>query len=226
MGRAALIWENPEGGATDKRYELSSAPTGYLRKPQAEGFVVPLAVTDVQAAVRDLIGHSEAESVTLRAELFRAPATDEPVRQEKAARLHHAVALLFPARASEVLRAAGAASADTLMTRQLSDRARRMLSAAPWTVAAWLLGRWSAQHSWTFAGSGQFSVLSAMEFEIKANPLAKGWTGAEAPVCDWQEALFERLFQRLVDPRLICREMQCEAVGAPSCQFAFALRDD
>jgi hypothetical protein len=34
------------------------------------------------------------------------------------------------------------------------------------------------------------------------------------------------MFRRLVDPRLVCRELTCAAMGAESCRFAFYLGTD
>lgn len=205
---------------------MVKTPKGYLRKPQKEGFLSPMAANSVIAAGAAHLGAERMEAIQQEAELFRAPAETEPLREEKAGRLHLTLFREAPEQAEAILGDAGRATADAMMETQLSRRARAMLSAAPWTVGAWLLGRWATQHAWMFAGSGVFSVLPEMEFQIVGNPLAKAAQGVDVHISIWQERLFERLFQQLVDPRLICREMECEASGAPACQFAFMLREE
>ncbi len=199
-------------------------PSGYQRRPQSRGFLSPQSVTTVIDAGTVVLGDAKMGRVAQAAELYRIPADDEPLREEKAARLHHAVLSLYPKQGEEILRRAGVGAADLLMAHQFSSKGRALMSTAPWTVAAWLLGRWAGQHAWMFAGSGRFFVRAEMEFEIVGNPLAK--TGAyDVASSFWQESLFEHLFQSLVDDRLICREMECEGKGDTSCQFAFMLAD-
>ncbi len=209
----------------DREVYVGKVPDGYLRKPQGKGFIAPLAANSVLTVVEATRGVEDATRLAQEAELFRAPADDEPLREDKAARLHGTALRLWPDEGGAILHQSGVEAADALMQTQLSTRARTMLNAAPWTVGAWLLGRWAGQHSWTFAGSGEFSVRSEMEFEIRGNPLNRRSLDREGPASFWQEALFERMFQRLVDPRLICREMGCEANGDEACRFAFMLRD-
>ena len=96
-----------------------------------------------------------------------------------------------------------------------------MLSAAPWTVAAWLVGRWASQNVRAFAGRAEFEVLRDLEIELRGNPFAPPHGTQDHPGCFWQEALFEGLFRELVDPHLICREMTCAGQGDDACRFAF-----
>lgn len=201
---------------------MDAPPAGYMRRPAASGFVAPHLVRDLVDAAETLCGTAARDRLTglLPAGL---PGPDTPVPEAQAAALHQAVRRLFPDEAPAVLWMAGQATAEQLMARQLSQRAQVLLSGAAWPIAAWLLGRWARQNAWTFAGSGTFRVLSAMEFEIGRNPLLRGAPPAQAPVCDYHAALFERLFQRLVDPRLICREAICAAAGGAACRFDFYL---
>jgi divinyl protochlorophyllide a 8-vinyl-reductase len=200
---------------------MAKTPTGYLRRPALPGFMAPRVVLDLLDAVTAQQGAAGTEALVRAADLVRIPSETEPVREDKAARLHQSVATLFPDLAPALLRRAGQATADRLMATQQSLRAQTMLAGAPWPIAAWLLGRWAQQHDWTFIGTGRFSLVNALEFELADNPLIRGFRSA-GPACHWHAALFERLFQRMVDPDLECRELVCAASGAPVCRFIIA----
>lgn len=201
---------------------MVKAPSGYLRKPTAPTFVAPQVVLDVLAATDERLGRQALPPLLAEAALARPPAPTEPVPETTAHAVHRALRRLHPQEASTIMADAGRATADSLIAKQLSARAQSMLASGPWTIAAWLLGRWAKQNSWTFAGSAAFAPTSALELEIVGNPLIRNET-APSPLCRFHEAMFERLFQRLVDPRLICREVACQATGAPACRFAVAL---
>ena len=205
---------------------MVKTPEGYLRKPHSNGFVSPLAANAVISAGQLHLGDVRMDEIIQEAELFRVPAETEPLREEKAAKLHVTLFRTEPDHAEAILSEAGRETAKAMISTQLSTRARAMLTAAPWTVGAWLLGRWAGQHAWMFAGSGVFSVLPDMEFQIVGNPITKGVKDTNIHTSIWQEKLFEQIFQSLVDPRLICREMKSEAAGHAACQFAFMLREE
>lgn len=200
---------------------MVKAPTGYLRRPSVPGLMAPQVALDLIAVVLARLGQAAVDLLRQDAQIKRLPALTEPLREELAARLHQAVKRLFPDQAAVLLREAGQATAEALLATQQSVRAQAMLNGAPWPIAAWLLGRWARQHDWTFAGSGRFLVVNALEFDIEDNPLVRGEV-ASAPACHWHLALFERLFQRLVAPDLECRELACTAMGAPACRFVIA----
>ena len=204
---------------------MTKTPKGYMKRPQGADHVAPQAVLSLMGATEDALGPEAAARLLRDGALFRLPDPTTPVSEEQVARMHKALRIAYPVDAAPIARVAGRRAAESLIETQLSPRAQRMLSASPWTVGAWLLGRWAGQHAWTFAGSGRFRMVREMEFVIWDNPFAKAAAPAEGPQCAWQEALFERLFQSLIDPRLICREMTCAAAGADACRFAFMLRE-
>lgn len=200
---------------------MAKTPSGYLRRPAIPGFMAPRVVLDVLDAVSAQLGTDATGTLIRQAELVRIPTETEPVREDRAARMHQSVVALFPTAAVAVLRRAGQATADRLMLTQQSLRAQTMLAGAPWPIAAWLLGRWAHQHDWTFIGTGRFTVITALEFELADNPLIRG-IRSSGLACHWHAALFERLFQRMVDTELECRELVCAASGAPVCRFVIA----
>jgi divinyl protochlorophyllide a 8-vinyl-reductase len=201
---------------------MTTTPAGYMRKPAAPGQVAPELVRDVVTAVQDRHGSAAATALLQAAGLQALPGPGQSIDQSIARDLHRALRRTMPDDCVDVLYQAGQATADALISTQLSPRAMTMLKTGPWTVAAWLLGRWARQNSWTFAGSGKFVPLARLEFDLSDNPLIAG-ESADSPLCLFHEALFERMFQRLVEPNLICREVSCAGMGAPSCRFVVAL---
>ena len=202
---------------------MVKTPRGYLRRPAVRGFMAPQVVLELLTAVEAQIGPDARRDLLDAAQTGRLPALDEPVREDKAARLHQTLRRLYPEAATTVLRLTGEATADALLANQQSTRAQAMLSGAPWTIAAWLLGRWARQHDWTFVGTGTFSVLNALEYQIDDNPLLRGDFPATGPVCPFHVALFQRFFRRLVNADLLCQEVVPEGPAPVSCRFVIAL---
>lgn len=200
---------------------MVKTPKGYLRRPAVAGFMAPQVVLELVAVIRARLGQPALDALLLEAQLHRLPGVLEPVREDKAQRLHMALKRAHPAEAEMLLREAGQASAESLLRAQQSERAQALLNSSPWPIAAWMLGRWAVQHDWTFAGTGRFRVVNALEYTLADNPLHRG-ERAGHPTSYWHMALFERLFQRLVDPALECREIACEARGDPACHFVIA----
>jgi divinyl protochlorophyllide a 8-vinyl-reductase len=192
-----------------------------LHRPR-KGFLGPQSVTQLVAATEKLCGSEAAEALCREAQLHRLPDWDEPVREEKVARLHVALWKLFPESAEDVCRRAGRQTTDFILDERMPARALRLLSLTRRSIAVWLLTRAARQHSWAFHGSGTFKVNRPLEYEVLNNPLAKGRT-SDCPVCHYHAAAFERLFQRLIDPAMRCREVACIATGAPSCRFVLEM---
>ena len=88
----------------------------------------------------------------------------------------------------------------------------------PAPLAAWFLAPSIRNHAWTFAGSGEFRLISKYCFEIVNNPVVRG-EQSDHPLCDWHAAVFARLYQVLVHPDFICEEVTCCAQGHDACRF-------
>lgn len=202
---------------------MGRSPTASQLRIFPKGTVSPRAVTDVLAAARQRLGDDVVRTICQRAELGALPDPDQPLDQVRAVRIHAALRQAEPERSAEVFRQAGFATAAAFVETYLSRKAQAMLSAAPWTVSAWLLGRWAGQNVRAFAGTGRFEMLRDLEIELRENPFAAPHGTLNHPGCYWQEALFEGLFRDLVDPHLICREMTCVGQGDDACRFAFIL---
>lgn len=155
--------------------------------------------------------------------LHRAGVTEPPqdagmLAEDEVARLHNAVHLYLPDRAPAIQRAAGLATGEYILANRIPRVAQLVIRALPKPLGARLLAAAIARHSWTFAGSGAFRVVShaPLIFEIGQNPLAAG------PVCHWHIAVFERLFGALVWPDVRVTELECTGQGAARCLFRIA----
>ena len=201
--------------------QVARVPKGYLPRPRQGGLVSSRVVSDLLDTIERLDGRGAraalVESVGPGARDIAAT-----VPEEVAAALLRSIRRELPALSMRAQRIAARETAEALIAQQLSARGRTMLIRAPWPIAAWLVGRWADQNAWTFAGSGRFRALTGLEFEIVDSPFVRGEAASE-PTCEWHAALFGHLFRRLVDPRLVCREMTCAAVGGEVCRFAFYL---
>jgi divinyl protochlorophyllide a 8-vinyl-reductase len=112
---------------------------------------------------------------------------------------------------------AGRRTADYVIENRIPPAVRRLLEALPAVLAEPVLLNAIARHAWTFAGSGNFLAApdGLARFSIQANPLASPRAGH----CLWHEAVFTRMWQRLVSPRARVGELSCCGQGAPACRF-------
>lgn len=187
------------------------------------GRIGPNAVTRVAEVLRERSGAREVVRVFERAGLVRYIATPPTAMIDEAEviRLHRALReTLGAAPAREVARAAGERTADYVLAHRIPAPVRALLRALPAPLAARLLLRAIVRHAWTFSGSGRFTVLAGtpLRVSIQGNPLCRG-LAADTPQCDYYEATFERLFQRLVSSAACVTELACEATGAAACVF-------
>ncbi|MBI1416484.1 MAG: bacteriochlorophyll 4-vinyl reductase [Limimaricola sp.] len=184
------------------------------------GVIGPNAVTQLLAVLADA-GQAEVATRLMARAGCAVPDLDKGLIDEApVARLHQALRTDYPDEAAGWAAAAGTRTADYILARRIPKAAQGVLKALPAVLSAPLLARAIAKNAWTFAGSGRFRVVSTrpITFEIADNPVVRGET-ADHPLCDWHAAVFTRLFQVLVDRRLVARETECCATGAPACRF-------
>ncbi|MEO1018788.1 MAG: bacteriochlorophyll 4-vinyl reductase [Pseudomonadota bacterium] len=143
-------------------------------------------------------------------------APESMVDEHDVAALHQALFRALPgAHAQAVARDAGGRTADYVIANRIPRLAKMVLGVLPPAFAARFLLRAISRHAWTFAGSGGFSANSQM-IQIASNPIA-------VPGCPWHQAVFERLFQRLVCHDATVRETTCCARGDAACRFELSL---
>jgi divinyl protochlorophyllide a 8-vinyl-reductase len=189
-----------------------AAAGGGLIGPNAILQMLPVLEREGGPALRDRL---------LRAAGLTAPPPDTGMMPEgPAARLHQALRRDLPEDAARIAAEAGRATGDYILAHRIPQRAQGLLRRLPAPVASWMLTRAIAQHAWTFAGSGRFEVGSGrpLSFRIHDNPVVRG-ERADAPLCHWHVAVFERLFTELVHPSIRVRETACCAMGARACEF-------
>lgn len=201
---------------------MATVTSTLLRRPNKKGFMAPYVVLEMAAAIEDVLGLDARDAALKDAQLFRLPESSEPVREDKAARLHQVVRARWPDQARAIAELAGAAAADRIIESQFTSRARSMLARMPRATGAWLLAKTAHQNAWIFCGTGEFVVESAQRFILRENPLVARGTG-DVLVCYFHARLFERLFSVMIYPRLTCREVACIAAGDKACVFEFTM---
>jgi divinyl protochlorophyllide a 8-vinyl-reductase len=119
---------------------------------------------------------------------------------------------------------AGVRTADYLLANRIPRAVQWVLRRLPDTIAVRVLCHAIAKHAWTFAGSGAFSYHwePGLVFRLRGNPLCSQ-IDAQAPVCDYYAATFERIFRVIVNDNWRVLERQCAANGASLCEFVFCM---
>lgn len=167
------------------------------------------------------LGPTARQRLLARAGLEALPADDGLMDEAPAARLHQALRRYHPDAAPELAREAGERTGDYILAHRIPPVARRVMKNMPTWLAAPLLASAIEKHAWTFAGSGRFRVVSRqpLVFELEDNPVVRGEV-SDKPLCHWHAAVFQRLFNVLVDRHMQCQERVCCASGADACRFA------
>jgi divinyl protochlorophyllide a 8-vinyl-reductase len=183
----------------------------------------PNAILQVIEAVTAAKGESACEALFSFAGLSHhlAVRPAEMVSERDVATLQRAMREHFGAKEARALSwDAGLRTGDYLLANRIPKFAQLVLRFVPASVAARVLARAIAKHSWTFAGSGTFSYRPGKPFvfEIMNNPLCSEIKSSD-PVCDFYAATFERIFQAIVHPNSRVVETQCEASGDGVCVF-------
>lgn len=187
------------------------------------GRIGPNAIIRVADALREQVG----ESATAR--LFRSAGLDRylavPPRQMVDERevngLHQILrSELGLERARWISRAAGLATGEYLLAHRIPAAVQLLLRALPSGLASRMLLSAILRHAWTFSGSGAFTVQTGhpLQIWISGCPVCRG-SAAREPLCDYYAATFQRLFRAVVDPEVVVRETECEAMGAEACLF-------
>jgi len=138
------------------------------------------------------------------------------VSEADVAALHGALnRLAAPHEARAFAAEAGRRTGDYILANRIPRIAQKILRALPAPMAGRLLLKAIGRHAWTFAGSGRFACEPgrSLRFSIADNPLA------QPGGCVWHEAVFTRLFQELVHPGVVVREIACCACGDEACRF-------
>ena len=189
-----------------------------MQPGQGGGLIGPNAVLQLVPLLDRAGGPDWRATLMARAGLEALPDGSGMIPEAPVARLHQALRRDRPDLAAGLGWQAGLATGDYILAHRIPRAAQALLKALPWKLSARLLSQAIARNAWTFAGSGQFLVISPLVFELRANPLVRGEV-ADHPICDWHRGVFTRLYQSLVHPHLTCIEPRCCAAGHASCRF-------
>ncbi len=137
--------------------------------------------------------------------------------------MHQALRALEPEMAPALSWAAGVRTGQYILANRIPRIAQAILRALPARMAGPVLSQAIARNAWTFVGTGVFAVTGPLQFAIVDNPIVAG-EQSDTPLCHWHRAVFETLFQTLVDPSLECRETHCCAMGDTACRFTLSKR--
>jgi divinyl protochlorophyllide a 8-vinyl-reductase len=189
----------------------------------------PNAITRLAEALTALRGADETHALFAAAGLepyLQDPPT-EMVDERDVMALHRVGRRIYGQHEfAPVARLAGELTGDYVLANRIPRPAQRLLKPLPAVLAARVLVRAIRAHAWTFVGSGRFLFAArrgGVRLIIEDSPLARD-EQADAPVCDFYSATFERIFRELVAPRTRVVETRCAATGAPSCEFEVSFR--
>lgn len=183
---------------------------------QGSGLIGPNAILQTLPVLDGLLGPKGCRDVLNHAGIAEIPDGNHMIPEALAARLHRQIRLDAPGLASRISAQAGIATANYILANRIPRPAQIVLRCLPAGPAARLLSTAIDKHAWTFAGSGQFSVLTPWKFKIADNPLVRGETDTSC-LCSWHAAVFARLYQALVSPECSCQEISCGAQAVASC---------
>jgi divinyl protochlorophyllide a 8-vinyl-reductase len=188
------------------------------------GRIGPNAIWQLLPLLERVGGAELRDSFLAGAGIFHIPTGAGLVDEAPVARLHRQVRDGMPDLAEAILTEAGRRTADYILANRIPKLAQWVLKALPSPLSGHVLAGAIDRNAWTFAGSGQFRVVSTrpLVFEVADNPLIRGERNAK-PLCHWHRAVFERLFRALVSSRAEVAETACGACGAPACRFEISL---
>ncbi len=191
-----------------------------LAAPTDTGLMGPNAVLQLLPIMNDMLGRRETQRLMMTAGMVNPPGNEGLMPEAPAAALHQLLRREYPEQAPALLWSAGGCTADYVMAHRIPGPAKLLLKALPGALAGPMLIKSIADHAWTFAGSGSFTVVRTHPITVSLhnNPLICG-ERATTPLCIWHQAVFERLFAALVDREARCVETACQAMGDPACRF-------
>jgi divinyl protochlorophyllide a 8-vinyl-reductase len=192
------------------------------------GRIGPNAIIRVAETLHEMFGPDVTAGLFAQAGLghYLIKLPEKMVSEVEVLSLHEVLrAQLGQPACADITWKAGLKTADYLLANRIPKAAQLLFKALPAALSARLLLKTIGGHSWTFAGSGQFSyeVGQTVVLSIHNNPLCRD-VRTDVPVCDFYSATFERLFQVLVHPNTHVEETACEAKGDDICRFELRWR--
>lgn len=193
------------------------------------GRIGPNAIIQTAAALRERVGDPRALALVQGATGYALDAMPtEMVDEAEVNRLVRRLrAELDPALFEAVLRDSGVRTAEYLMANRIPRPVQWLMALLPAPLALRVLLAGIMRHAWTFAGTARVTLVrpagEATRMVIAHCPMCRDLE-AHTPACHFYAGTLEHLLVRLVTPRARVRELTCEALGAPACEFKLALR--
>lgn len=192
----------------------------------AEARIGPNAIIRVGEALVAMQGRGMAADVFAAASLtsfFEAP-PQSMVPEQQVTRLHAAMrGLLGVGLARRVGAEAGRRTAHYLLGHRVPRPLVLMLPRLPAWLSARVLLHAVSKHSWTFAGSADFTARAAQPVEIGLAGCAICRNAHESgPLCDYYGETLAGLFRALVSRDCAALQTSCAAAGASACRFQLA----
>ena len=192
----------------------------------AEARIGPNAIIRVGEALVAMQGRGVAADVFAAARLtasFEAP-PQSMVPEQEVTRLHAAMRRMLGV---DLARCVGAEAGRRTAHYLLGHRVPRPLVLLLPRLPAWLSARVLLQavskHSWTFAGSADFTARAARPVEIGLAGCAICRDAHESgPLCDYYGETLAGLFRALVSRDCAALQTSCAAAGASACRFQLA----
>lgn len=193
--------------------------------PPGVGIIGPNSILQLVDVLREALGDEHAERLLARATgrtFDRLPSAMIDEREPNRF-VRELIGSVGVDAADGYMREAGRRTANYLLANRIPRVAQWVMRLMPRTMGRRTLIGAMARHSWTFAGSGTFTVIEGAtpELVIAGCPMCRGFH-AHGPMCGYYAATFERLLQVIVDPHLCVSEIECEATGGHACRFSLS----
>lgn len=187
------------------------------------GLIGPNAIIRVAETLRDVLGEDTARLIFANAHLephLASPPTEMVPEADVGALQTALFAGLEESEAKKIAFEAGLRTGDYLLANRIPKPVQAILKVLPPPLASRILLTAIKQNSWTFAGTGAFSVKTGHPVVVSiANcPLCRG-RRSDHSQCDYYAGTFQRLFQVLVSKKSSVKEISCEATGGSACAF-------
>ncbi len=192
----------------------------------AEARIGPNAIIRVGEALVAMQGRGVAADVFAAADLaasFAVP-PQSMVPEQQVTRLHTAMrGLLGVDLARRVGAEAGRRTAHYLLGHRVPRPLVLLLPRLPAWLSARVLLQAVSKHSWTFAGSADFTARAARPVQIGLAGCAICRDAHEpGPLCDYYGETLAGLFRALVSRDCVSEQTSCAAAGASACRFQLA----
>ena len=186
----------------------------------------PNAIIQVADALERTLGRGRADDLLRTAGLgaYIGALPQAMVDEREVIALHTLLRQrLDTSTARGIAETAGRATGDYLLLHRIPLPAQAVLRRLPRRLGSRLLLAAIKRHAWTFAGSGEFHARAGRPAVVSITdcPICRD-ARAPAPICGYYAATFQRLFERLIDPRTVVTETECIAAGADACRFTIS----